>query len=146
MEYLPLTRIIHNNNTLCIDNECSFPAMRLSANSKLRDRIAEIYSDIEFYKNKLKAYRYTERTVSDGHLYDLLILCAINKILPLLSSFIKEDAVHPWLYYIALCQFAGKYLHIKILYFQIPESLICHTIIMIRFHVSVISSIILKQC
>ncbi|EFA8124553.1 type VI secretion system baseplate subunit TssK [Escherichia coli] len=108
MEYLPLTRIIHNNNTLCIDNECSFPAMRLSANSKLRDRIAEIYSDIEFYKNKLKAYRYTERTVSDGHLYDLLILCAINKTLPLLSSFIKEDAVHPWLHYIALCQFAGE--------------------------------------
>ncbi|EFH3288672.1 type VI secretion system baseplate subunit TssK, partial [Escherichia coli] len=53
-------------------------------------------------------YRYTERTVSDGHLYNFLILCAINRTLPLLSSFINEDAIHPWLYYMALCQFAGE--------------------------------------
>ena len=107
-EYLPLTRIIHDNNTLCIDDEYSFPAMRLSANSKLRDKIAEIHADIQFYKNKLEEYRYTERTVSDGHLYNFLILCAINRISPLLSSFINEDAIHPWLYYMALCQFTGE--------------------------------------
>ncbi|EMK5312311.1 type VI secretion system baseplate subunit TssK, partial [Escherichia coli] len=43
-EYLPLTRIIYGNNSLCIDDECSFPVMRLSANHKLRNKIAEIYS------------------------------------------------------------------------------------------------------
>lgn len=107
-EYLPLTRIIYGNNSLCIDDECSFPVMRLSANHKLRNKIAEIYSDIKFYKNRLEKYRYTERTVSDGHLYNFLILCAINRTLPLLSSFINEDAIHPWLYYMALCQFAGE--------------------------------------
>lgn len=107
-EYLPLTRIIHDNNTLRIDDEYSFPAMRLSANSKLKNKIAEIHSDIKFYKNKLKEYRYTEQTVSDGHLYNFLILCAINRTLSLLSSFINEDSIHPWLYYIALCQFAGE--------------------------------------
>ncbi|MEE6852583.1 type VI secretion system baseplate subunit TssK [Escherichia coli :H21] len=107
-EYLPLTRIIYDNNALFIDDKCSFPAMRLSANSKLRDKIAEIHADIKFYKNKLEEFRYTERTVPDGHLYDFLILCSINRILPLLSSFINEDAIHPWLYYMALCQFAGE--------------------------------------
>ncbi|EFD5002433.1 type VI secretion system baseplate subunit TssK [Escherichia coli] len=107
-EYLPLTRVIYGNNVLCIDDECSFPAMRLSANHKLRDKIIEIHSDIDAYKNKLEEYRYTERTVSDGHLYNFLILCAINRTLPLLSSFINEDAIHPWLYYMALCQFTGE--------------------------------------
>lgn len=107
-EYLPLTRVIYGNNILCIDDECSFPAMRLSANHKLRDKIIEIHSDINAYKNKLEEYRYTERTVSDGHLYNFLILCAINRTLPLLSSFINEDAIHPWLYYMALCQFTGE--------------------------------------
>lgn len=107
-EYLPLTRVIYGNNVLCIDDECSFPAMRLSANHKLRDKIIEIHSDINAYKNKLEEYRYTERTVSDGHLYNFLILCAINRTLPLLSSFINEDAIHPWLYYMALCQFTGE--------------------------------------
>lgn len=109
-EYLPLTKVIYVNNTWCIDDKCSFPAMRLSANHKLRDKIAEIHSDINFYKNKLEEYRYTERTVSDGHLYNFLILCAINRTLPLLSSFINEDAIHPWLYYMALCQFTGEIL------------------------------------
>lgn len=107
-EYLPLTRVIYGNNTLRIDDEYSFPAMRLSANHKLRDKIAEIHSDINSYKNKLEEYRYTERTVSDGHLYNFLILCAINRTLPLLSSFINEDAIHPWLYYMALCKFTGE--------------------------------------
>lgn len=107
-EYLPLIRVIYGNNTLRIDDEYSFPAMRLSANHKLRDKIAEIHSDINSYKNKLEEYRYTERTVSDGHLYNFLILCAINRTLPLLSSFINEDAIHPWLYYMALCKFTGE--------------------------------------
>ncbi|MDD9069534.1 type VI secretion system baseplate subunit TssK, partial [Escherichia coli] len=107
-EYLPLARIIHSNNTLCIDDEYSFPALRLSANHVIRDKIAEIHSAILFYKNKLEEYRYTERTVVDGHLYDFMILCAINRISPLLSAFINEDAMHPWVYYMALCQFTGE--------------------------------------
>ena len=82
--------------------------MRLSANNKLRDKIAKIHADIKFYKKKLEEYRYTERTVSDGRLYNFLILCAINRVSPLLSSFINEDAIHPWLYYMALCQFTGE--------------------------------------
>ncbi|ELN1259967.1 type VI secretion system baseplate subunit TssK, partial [Escherichia coli] len=53
-EYLPLARIIHSNNTLCIDDEYSFPALRLSANHVIRDKIAEIHSAILFYKNKLE--------------------------------------------------------------------------------------------
>ncbi|EDA3267912.1 type VI secretion system baseplate subunit TssK [Salmonella enterica subsp. enterica serovar Bovismorbificans] len=107
-EYLPLTRIIHGNNTLYIDDKYSFPAMRLSTNHILRDKIAEIHTDIHFYKNKLEEYRYTERTVADGHLYNFLILCAINRTLPLLSAFINEDAIHPWVYYMVLCQFTGE--------------------------------------
>ncbi|ENJ1428230.1 type VI secretion system baseplate subunit TssK, partial [Escherichia coli] len=107
-EYLPLTRVIHGNNTLRIDDEFSFPTLRLSANHILRDKIMEIYSDIKFLKNKLEEYRYTERTVADGHLYDFLLLCAVNRILPLLSSFINEDVIHPWLYYMALCQLVGE--------------------------------------
>lgn len=107
-EYLPLTRIIHSNNTLCIDEEYSFPSLRLSANPFLRDKIVEIYSYLNFYKNKLEEYRFTEQKLSDGHLYNFLILCAINRLLPLLSLFINEDAIHPWVYFMSLYQFTGE--------------------------------------
>ncbi|WP_215267929.1 type VI secretion system baseplate subunit TssK [Escherichia coli] len=107
-EYLPLARVIHSNNILCIDDEYSFPAMRLSANHILRGKVAEIKYILNFYKNKLEEYRYTERKVSDRHFYNFFILCAINRALSLLSSFMNEDATHPWLYYMALCQFTGE--------------------------------------
>ncbi len=143
-EYLPLARVIHSNNILCIDDEYSFPAMRLSANHILRGKVAEIKYILDFYKNKLEEYRYTERKVSDRHFYNFFILCAINRALSLLSSFMNEDSTHPWLYYMALCQFTGKYLPFREWWLQMLELLICHTITMIKFRVSVICSIILR--
>lgn len=107
-EFLPLTRIICEGKRIIIDPEYTFPSLRISADSVLKKKTAEIYSDLHNYKCKLEEYRYASQSLGDGDLVYLLILCAINRTLPMLASFLNEDITHPWLYYMELRQLVGE--------------------------------------
>ncbi|EER0880415.1 type VI secretion system baseplate subunit TssK [Escherichia coli] len=107
-EFLPLVKVLCENNALIVDKEYSFPALRISANPLLREKCTDIFSELLNYKKKLEEYRYTKQSVADGNFYFLLILYSINRTLPMLTFSLNEADIHPWLYHMALRQLAGE--------------------------------------
>lgn len=107
-EFLPLIRIVRENNNIVIDQDYTFPALKLSASALLKKRYTEIYSELYTYKKKLAEYSYALVSANENNTSLLLISCAINRALPLLEFFLNEDLVHPWLYHMTLRQLAGE--------------------------------------
>ncbi|MRT15095.1 type VI secretion system baseplate subunit TssK [Enterobacteriaceae bacterium RIT711] len=109
-EFIPLLRLVYENDrVLCDDNFCP-PLVTLNGSPSLKGVLEGLCADLANRAYQFAEYKRPEqlKNGSHGDMTQLLAMRSLNRTLPLLNHYCRTPVMHPWPIYGLLVQLIGE--------------------------------------
>lgn len=109
-EFLPLLRLRYENDRVINDPHFCPPLITVNGSPVLKTLLDGLYAELSNRAHQLAEYKRPDwlRNVGRGDMTPLLVMLALNRMLPLLHHALRTPLLHPWVIYGHLAQLIGE--------------------------------------
>ncbi|MCX9039076.1 type VI secretion system baseplate subunit TssK, partial [Citrobacter portucalensis] len=109
-EFLPLLQLRYENDRAIVDPYFCPPLVTLNGSPVLKALLDGLYAELANRAHQLAEYKRPDKSgnTERADMTQVLIMCSLNRTLPLLDHYCHTPMVHPWVIYGLLVQLAGE--------------------------------------
>lgn len=109
-EFLPLLRLLYDNERVIIDGHFCPPSLTLRGSSVLWSLVDGLYAELASRAYQFEEFKRSEHVHNKGHDFvtQLQVMRSLNRTLALLHHYCQTPNMHPWSVYGLLIQLVGE--------------------------------------